>query len=223
MRTETGNFANTFDRNILIKSVVWLSWFTIIYNVLEGIISIALGVEDVSVSLFGFGVDSFIEVFSALVVLWRFKKEELHTAGLSVEREKVASTIIGTLFLILAVTTAIFSVIQLFGGKHPATTFPGTIISIVSLSFMFFLWNRKKKLGQKLSSSTVLSDAACSFACIKLSMILLLGSGLFFIAPSLWWTDSVAALIMSYFIFNEGKEIRENAKNGNGPTCCGCG
>lgn len=203
-----------------IKTVIWLSWFTIVYNIAEGLISIFFGIEEVSVSLLGFGVDSFIETFSAMIVLWRFKKEALHEAGISAEREKKASLSIGSLFLALAGFTALFSLFQLFSGKHPETTLPGTIISLVSLSFMFFLWFQKKKYGTILQSSTVLNDAACSMACIKLSFILLAGSAIFYAAPSLWWADSVAALVMSFFIFKEGREIRESAqKNEIG---CGC-
>ncbi len=219
----SGAAATQSSRSDAIKAVIWLSWFTIIYNVVEGVVSIFFGVEEVSVSLFGFGVDSFIEVFSAFIVLWRFKKEELHLPGLSLAREKTASSLIGGLFVLLAISTAIFSALHLVEKKHPDTTLPGAIISILSLSFMFFLWSRKRKLGQELQSSTVLSDAACSLACIKLSVILLLGSGLFFFLPSLWWADSVAALLMSYFIYKEGREIRKSAQDGNGHSCCGCG
>ncbi len=190
---------------------------------MEGIVSVIFGVEDVSISLFGFGVDSFIEVFSALVVLWRFKKEELQGPRISEKREMAATSIIGNLFVLLAISTAIFAVLQLAESKHPTTTLPGTMISIVSLSFMFFLWLRKRQLGDALKSPTVLGDAACSLACIKLSIILLLGSALFFLMPSLWWTDSVAALIMSYFIYREGREIRRNALQGAAHSCCGGG
>lgn len=214
------NVANG-DRLKLIQRVVRLSWFTIIYNIVEGVVSMTFGIEEASVALFGFGVDSFIEAFSALIVLWRFKGEAKINEGLSKEKELRASSLIGGLFLFLAALTGVAATIQLWEGKHPQTTLPGAIISLLSLSFMFYLWKQKKMLGQELGSSTVLNDAACSLACIKLSGVLLLGSILFYVAPSLWWADATAAIVMSYFIFKEGHEIRENAKKG-ATGCCAC-
>lgn len=208
-------------RDKAIKLVLFLSLLTIFYNIVEGIVSIIFGVEETSVSLLGFGVDSFIEVFSALIVLWRFKSEELQTPALSMKKEKLASSMIGSLFILLAFLTAVFSMLQLTSHKHPVTTLPGTIVSLVSLSFMFFLWNKKKQLGAELGSATVLSDASCSMACIKLSLILLIGSVLFYLSPSLWWTDSVAALLMSGLIFKEGRAIRKSAGSDEGHSCCG--
>lgn len=114
-------------------------------------------------------------------------------------------------YCLVAISTAIFLALQLTETKHPDIILPGIIISVFSLSSMLFIWSKKQKLGQVLQNSTALSDDACSLACIKLSVILLLGSGLFFFVPSLWWADSVAALIMSYFIYQEGREIRKSA------------
>lgn len=206
------------SRSTLVNQVIFLSWFTIVYNVIEGVVSMYFGIEEISVALFGFGVDSFIEAASAMIVLWRFRGE----AGLDVatrsNREEKASAWIGRLFIFLASATFLVSVIQLVQQRHPETTVPGVIISLISLSFMFFLWWRKKTLGHALQSSTVLSDAACSLACIKLSGILLAGSFIFYIQPALWWVDSVAAIGMSYFIFKEGQEMVKTKGSCHG--CC---
>lgn len=69
---------------------------------------------------------------------------------------------------------------------------------------MFFLWHGKRKVGKVLNSATVLKDAACSLACIKLSVILFLGSLVFLTAPALWWVDALAKILLSYFIGKEG-------------------
>lgn len=201
----------------LIKWVKMLAWGTIGFNVLEGIISMAFGVAEGSISLIGFGADSFIEVGSAFVILWRFKEEqgELH---LSEAREKKATKTIGLLFLILAVLTAGASVLQLASLSHPESTWPGVVISAISLSLMFFLWSFKKKVAQLLSSPAAMSDAACTLACIKLSAVLFAGSILFVIAPNLWWADGVGALILSAFI---GREGREMLQEGNCQSCTG--
>jgi divalent metal cation (Fe/Co/Zn/Cd) transporter len=127
------------------------------------------------------------------------------------------------LFLLLAIGALAGGAIQLRQHSHPETTLPGLIVSALSLSFMFFLWKAKRNVGQALGSSTVMKDAACSLACIQLSVVLLAGSLLFMLVPSLWWADSVAAIVLSGLIAKEGWETIEAARSedfaGGG---CGC-
>lgn len=203
------------DRSFWRRRVRLLAYFTIAYNVIEGAISIYFGTSDDSVSLFGFGVDSFIEAASALVVLWRFRKEE-DASGTSGDEMRANQTI-GALFYALAGITTLGAVLQLSRHGHPETTFPGVIIAAASLSFMFALYFAKMKAGKALGSSVVVNDAKCSLACIKLSVVLFLGSLVYYVAPALWWADSVAALGISWFIFREGQEMR--AEEGCGECC----
>lgn len=214
----------SFSRSHLVKVALWLSWFTIIYNIGEGIVSIYFGIDEASIALFGFGMDSFIESFSAIVVLWRFREEAGVTKQTSFKREQSAASSIGTLLIALAIITAVSSGLQILEHRPPTSTFPGVVISLLSLSFMFFLWSKKKQIGTRLNSTTMLNDAACSLACIKLSVILLVGSLTYMLVPSLWWMDSVAALVMSFFIAKEGYSMRVAAKSGKiGCSDCGCG
>jgi hypothetical protein len=114
----------TSDRSRLVRQAQFLSWFTIIYNVCEGIVSIWFGVGEGSVSLAGFGMDSLIEVASAFVVLWRFKTE---SGGLATEdsgRERRATRLIGWLFISLSATICAAALLQAISGTHPATTVP---------------------------------------------------------------------------------------------------
>lgn len=207
----------------LIRRAVILSWFTICYNIVEGIVSMAFGYAENSVALFGFGADSFIEVASAFLVLWRFRGETGEGGLLALGRERKTTLGIGMLFLLLAVGAFSGGAIQLWQHAHPETTLPGLVVSALSLSFMFFLWKAKRNVGQALGSSTVMKDAACSLACIQLSAVLFVGSLLFLIAPGLWWADSAAAIILSGFIAKEGWETVEAAGSedfvGGG---CGC-
>lgn len=206
----------------MVRSAVRLSWFTIFYNLIEGIVSISLGIQDDSIALAGFGGDSLIEVGSAILVLWRLSGENSKTHLVNKKRELRASLGIGILFCILAVSASVSAVLQLISKSHPVTTVPGIVISLVSLSFMFYLWSSKKKVGAALQSKTILNDAACSLACIKLSFILLIGSGLYWVFPNLWWADSVATLFLVYFIAKEGVEILRAAAKGDSDTCCSC-
>jgi divalent metal cation (Fe/Co/Zn/Cd) transporter len=101
-------------------------------------------------------------------------------------------------------------------------TFAGLIVSCVSLSFMFYLWNAKKKLSHSLNSQTMAKDADCSLACIKLSGILFAGSLLFILFPSLWWVDQAAAIALSFVIGKEGWETIKAARHKNFSGGCGC-
>ena len=199
-----------------------LSWFTIAYNLIEGIVSMFFGITDDSMALAGFGADSFIEVFSAVLVLWRFRSEAGAASGISIDRERRATLGIGTLFVLLALVTATGALAQLRTGGHPATTLPGLLISTVSLSFMFFLWRAKANLAKKLDSSTVLKDADCSLACIKLSAVLFAGSVIFMADAGLWWSDAVAAIVLSLLIAWEGVGTIRGALKPNFVGGCNC-
>lgn len=190
--------------NNLVKKAVILAWITIIYNVIEGIVSVAFGASESSISLAGFGLDSFIEVASGIVVLWRFGCEIHKTNTCDLKREEIATRSIGVLFIVLAIILVLISIYQLFNQNHPATTIPGIIVSILSLATMFFLFRAKKAVGTELKSPTVLKDADCTMACIKLSLVLFIGSLIFWLQPSFWWVDSVASILLAYFIFKEG-------------------
>ncbi len=205
-----------------VKRAILLSWFTIGYNFIEGIVAIAFGVEEASVALAGFGVDSFIEVASASLVLWRFRGEAIGVGGPPKERERRATFGIGGLFILLAALTVLASSLQLVQRAHPSSTLPGLIISGLSLSFMFALWTAKRTAGHALGSATVLKDADCSFACIKLSLILFAGSLVFWIAPELWWADSVAAVLLALLIGREGWETIQAARHPDFSGGCGC-
>lgn len=222
-KSSTGDSKQRIDLRPLIRRAVMLSWLTICYNVVEGIVSMVFGYAENSVALFGFGADSFIEVVSAFLVLWRLKGETGEGGPLALDRERNATLGIGVLFLLLATGALAGGAIQLWQHSHPETTVPGVLISALSLSFMFFLWSAKRRVGQALGSSTVMKDAACSLACIQLSAVLFAGSILFMLVPSLWWADSVAAIVLSGFIAKEGWETVQAARSedfaGGG---CGC-
>ncbi|MFH1812233.1 MAG: cation transporter [Pseudomonadota bacterium] len=199
-----------------------LAWATILYNVLEGLVAMGFGVAEESVALFGFGVDSFIEVASALLVLWRLRAEDGEGEALSLARERRATQAIGTLLVVLAAGTVVAAALQLGARSHPTTTLPGMVIALVSLSFMFALWWAKRQAARILDSSTLAQDAACSLACIQLSSVLLLGSLLFALSPALWWADAVAALALALLIAREGVGAVRAARREDFSGGCGC-
>jgi divalent metal cation (Fe/Co/Zn/Cd) transporter len=196
-----------------------LAIFTIGYNLVEGVVSIGFGAEDESLALLGFGSDSFIEMASAFLVLWRLKAE---VAGVehAARRERIAGMAVSALLLLLAAGTIAASIWQLTRHDHPATTLPGTIIAALSLSFMFWLWRAKVAVAAALGSRTLRQDATCSLGCINLSATLLVGSLLYLVLPGWWWADSAAAIAIALFIGREGREGFHAARRGE---TCGCG
>jgi divalent metal cation (Fe/Co/Zn/Cd) transporter len=211
------------DRTKWVRFALALSAITMGFNFLEGLVSIAFGWADQSVALFGFGVDSLVEVASAALIYWRFRQDGALARAQSSERERLATRSIGIMLLILAVGTAVGAALQLASHRHPGTTLPGILVSLVSLAAMFLLWRGKVRTAAILDSRAMKSDAACSLACMQLSSVLLMGSLLFWWSPRYWWVDAVTALAVSALIAQEGwsgfrASLRPDFSGG-----CGCG
>jgi divalent metal cation (Fe/Co/Zn/Cd) transporter len=199
------------------RRALWLAGLTLAYNLVEGAVSMAFGWADDSVALFGFGADSFIEVASALLVLWKLMDHG------DLARERKATQRIGWLFLFLAFGIAGGGALQLTARAHPPTTLPGLVISALSLACMGFLWRAKRQAARALDSATLAADAACSLACIQLSVVLFVGSLLFLLAPTLWWVDAAAALGLALLIGKEGVGMVRAARSACFTGGCGCG
>jgi hypothetical protein len=200
----------------------WLAYFTLAYNLLEGLVSMGFGWADGSLSLFGFGADSFIEVGSGLLVLWRLGAEGACASSVRLHRERRAAQGIGALLVALAAGTAVGAVLQLKAGRHPETTVPGLAVSLLSLLAMAWLWRAKVHAARALDSGTVRADAACSLACIQLSGVLFVGSLVCAVAPALGWADAVAALLLSAAIAKEGLSTLRAASRADYQGGCGC-
>lgn len=197
--------------------VLALAMFTVGWNAVEGVVSIRFGIEDESWALVGFGLDSFVEVFSALLVVFRVSKEiapEKQKAGhkeKQLQIERLTARGAGGLLFMLGVLAVIGGAMRLADGGHPDSSVPSIVIASISLSFMFVLWFEKMRAARALSSATLSSDAACLFDCIKLSFVLLIGGLLFAIDDMLWWVDAVVTIILGAFILKEGLGIVKNS------------
>jgi len=211
------------DRDRWIRRALWLSAITMGFNLLEGCVSIWFGWEDQSVALFGFGIDSLVEVASAALIFWRFHLDADRTGLDTSKRERLAIRSIGIMLLLLAGVTTVGSVLQLLSHRHPGTTIPGVIVSIVSLVVMFLLWRGKTRTAVALDSRAMKSDAACSLACMQLSSVIFIGSMLFWWSPRLWWVDAVTAIVISGLIAREGWSGFRISLKPDFSGGCGCG
>ena len=182
---------------------LWLARLTIGWNLVEGALAMGFGVTEGSVALFGFGVDSWVEVGSAAVVYWKLTRPR-GCAATQRQQERRAVRWISGLFVLLAAGTATGAAAQILTGTHPDSSLPALLISAVSLSIMGGLWQAKRAAAQALGSRTLEMDAACSLACIQLSGVLLLGAAVYTLVPALWWVDAAAAAVLAALIGREG-------------------
>ena len=191
------------ERTAVVRHGRRLEYFTIAWNALEGLVAVVAGAIASSISLVGFGIDSFIEVTSGSVLLWRMSVDaEVQRRELN---EKRALRIVGLCFLLLAAYIAYESVLDLRSRRAPEHSIPGIVLACVSLVVMPLLSRAKRKVGHALGSAAMHADAKQTEFCTYLSAILLTGL-LLNASFGLWWADSVAALIMVPIIAKEGIE-----------------
>ena len=189
---------------------LWLAIFTILYNLAEGLISIFFGLSDETLTLFGFGVDSFIEVMSGIGIFAMVLRIRQNPDTDRSTFERTALRITGTSFYILVAGLAITAIYNIFVGHKPETTLPGLIISVISIAVMWALVASKRKVGRELNSMPILADANCTLVCIYMSLVLL-ASSLIYELTGFGFVDSLGAIGLIYFSYSEGKEAFEKA------------
>src|SRR3989449_4722142 len=161
------------DRRLIAQRGKRLEYFTIAWNTLEGLVAVIAGAMAGSISLVGFGLDSFIEVISGATLLWRMSVD----ADLSrrERNEKLSLRIVGISFLVLAAYIAFESIADLLEKKAPEHSLAGIILATVSLIVMPLLFRAKRRVGHELGSAAMNADAKQSQFCSYLSAILLSG------------------------------------------------
>ena len=201
----------------LYRKAYHLSLFTIFYNIVEGLIAMFLGYEDETLTLFGFGVDSFIEVMSgvgiAIMVLRIRQNPESPRSGFETNALKIT----GTAFYLLSAGLLAGIVVNLLTHHKPETTVWGVVISLVSIAVMVWLMTEKKKTGTLLHSDAIIADANCTRVCIYMSLVLL-ASSLIYELTGFAWADIFGSAGLIWFSVSEGREAFEKAKG----KACGC-
>ena len=202
----------------LLKLAFILSIITIVYNLLEGGISVFFGAGDNSLTLLGFGVDSFVEVISGLGIAHMLIRMKNNLEITRDDFEKTALRITGFSFYLLTAGLVIGAVINIIQQVKPETTIPGLIISLISIITMYFLMNAKLKVGNGLKSDAIIADAKCTKTCLQLSLILLAAS-LLYQEFHILYIDTIGSVGIAWLSFREGKESFEKAKKGSFDCC----
>lgn len=200
----------------LYRKAYLLSLFTIFYNIVEGLISMLLGYEDETLALFGFGVDSFIEVLSGIGIAVMISRIRQNPGSSKTGFEIKALKVTGTAFYILSAGLLAGIILNLINQHKPETTFWGVIISSVSILVMVWLMNAKKKAGRQLNSEPIVADANCTKVCVYMSVVLLVSS-LIYELTGFAYADVLGAAGLIWFSVSEGREAFEKAK---GKLCC---
>lgn len=203
---------------VLYKRAFNMSLFLVIYNVLEGILSTVLGFKEESLTLFGFGIDSFIEVISGFGILQMITRIRLNPESNRSQYERTALRITGFAFYALVVGLVITSIYNFISGHKPETTFYGVIISGVSIIVMVVFIQYQTKVGIALNSEAILADVECTKVCIYMSVVLLVGSAIYEFT-SIPYVDNIGALALAYLSFREGRECFEKATNNKHCSC----
>jgi divalent metal cation (Fe/Co/Zn/Cd) transporter len=189
------------ERLALARTGKRLEYFTIGWNTLEGTLAVVFGALAGSISLVGFGIDSFIEVASGATLLWRLSVDaDEERRG---RNEKTALRIVGLCFMAPSAYIAYGAISDLSAHRAPERSIPGIVLAIASLIIMPLLSRAKRRVGTSLISAAMQADAKQSDVCMYLSAILLGGLGLNAVL-GLWWSDSLAALVMVPLILREG-------------------
>lgn len=202
----------------LYKTAYALAIFTIIYNIAEGLLATFIGYRDESLTLFGFGVDSFIEFISGLGIAHMVLRIQRNPDTNRDNFERTALRVTGLAFYLLVAGLVVGAVLSVINKQMPETTLWGVIISCISIVVMIFLLLAKLKVGKALNSEAILADASCTKVCIYMSVVLLASSGIYewFKIP---YVDAAGSLGLAWFSFTEGKECFEKAKSDKYCAC----
>jgi divalent metal cation (Fe/Co/Zn/Cd) transporter len=188
-----------------------LGLFTVAANILEGLVSMGFGARDETLALFGFGVDSFIEVISAAGIVWMILRIWRSPSSPRSRFEMTALRITGAAFYLLAAGLVLGAAVNIFSGRRPESTLWGIVISLISISVMVGLVAAKRSVGNRLRSAPILADANCTLVCIYMSLVLL-ASSLLVRLTGLGFLDSLGALGLAWFSFREGRESFEKIR-----------
>lgn len=197
-------------REVLTRRVRLLVAATIAYNVVEAVVAITAGTIASSAALIGFGLDSVVEVSSALAIAWQFSARD---ADVRQARERTALRVIAVSFFALAGYVAFEALRTLTGAGEAAPSTVGIALAAVSVVIMPFLSIAERRTGRELGSTSAVADSKQTLLCTYLSAALLLG----LLANALlgWsWADPVVALLIAAVAVKEGRDAWR------GDACC---
>jgi divalent metal cation (Fe/Co/Zn/Cd) transporter len=193
----------------LARRVKVLSWLSLGAMSVEGIVAVAAGIAAGSVALVGFGLDSAIEGFASVIIIWRFTGARV----LSEAAERRAQRLVAIQFFVLAPYVAVESLRALLGGEHPDVSVVGMVLAVWSLVTMPLLGTAKQRIADEIGSAATKGEGRQNILCAYLAGALLIGLAGNAIAGA-WWLDPVVGLAIA------GVALREGMEAWRGEGCC---
>jgi divalent metal cation (Fe/Co/Zn/Cd) transporter len=193
----------------LAARVKLLSWLSLAWMTVEGAVAIGAGVVASSIALIGFGLDSAIEGFASVIIIWRFTGHRVF----SHQAEERAQKLVAVQFFLLAPYVGIESIRALIGGERPDVSWVGIGLAVGSVILMPLLGIAKQRLADQLGSAATAGEGRQNMLCAYLAGALLVGL-LGNAAVGAWWLDPVVGLLIAAVAVKEGRE----AWRGEG--CC---
>lgn len=215
---ETIAFRPGAERNTFYRWANALALITIFYNLIEGIVSVFFGYEDGTIALFGFGIDSFVEVISGIGIWHMIRRMRQNGSENADAFEKTALKVTGIAFFILTAGLMATASVNLYQGNKPETTFWGIVVAGISILSMWLLIHYKLKIGRQYNSQALIADANCTRVCMYLSGVLLISS-IGYELTGIGVLDSLGAVGIAVLSFREGREALEKSK---GNSTCDC-
>lgn len=196
----------SFDRGPWVKRARHVSYVSIGFTLLGGVVGIVLAFLAGSPSLLGYALESFVDVWSSVLVLWRFWSEDFEEQEHSrlYRKEKKASVGIAAMMVLIGLIVGIQALVHLVESNEPNKATELLIISTISLLMLTGLAIAKLKISQALKSPAMKKDAITSAAVAVLSLGILLSAAIYESNPKIWWLDSTFALVVSIVLLTYG-------------------
>jgi divalent metal cation (Fe/Co/Zn/Cd) transporter len=208
----TGATSNETRRSALVTQAIRLEFATLAWMVIEAVVAIGSGIAAGSLLLVVFGMDSLIELASAVVLLWRLDVE-LRRGEAFAQQAETASRIGAVLLFALACYVVAGAGWKLWTREGAEFSLPGLIVSAVAIPVMYVLSRRKLRLADALGSRALRADAVESITCGWLAFVVVAGLVAQLLLDA-WWVDPLASLGTVWFLVREGREAWE------GDRCC---
>jgi divalent metal cation (Fe/Co/Zn/Cd) transporter len=182
----------------LLRRGLFLEYATLAWNVAGTIVIVAAAVKARSVALAGFGLDSLIEIFASLIVVWQLKGTHKH-------REPTALRCVAGAFIALAIYVLLQSVYSLAIGAQPVPSISGIVWLALTVAAMLLLAYGKHVTGGRLENPVLITEARVTLIDAYVAVAVLAGVSLNS-ALGWWWADPVSGLVIVYYGFREARE-----------------
>jgi divalent metal cation (Fe/Co/Zn/Cd) transporter len=200
-------------RAALVREAFCLEYLTIAWMVIEAAVAIGAAVAAGSITLLAFGIDSLIELASAVVLIWRLTVELRRGQSFAESAERVASRIGGALLFALAAYIVVAAGWSLWMRQGASFSWPGLVVSLAAMPVMWVLSRRKLRIADALGSRSLRTDAVESITCGWLSFVVVIGL-IAQLTLRAWWIDSVTSLAIVWLLIKEGREAWKAEEDG---------